>query len=91
VKVLVTGCLTLLEYIYIYIKFSAYMPLSFITFSHILLVPFCITVYMVVCFVCFCLICKLCIFIVTFMYSYCYVCSVLCILFHSVVLCSVCV
>ena len=26
-----------------------------------------------------------------FMYSYCYVCSVLCILFHCVVLCIVCV
>jgi len=26
-----------------------------------------------------------------FMYSYCYVCSVLCIMFHCVVLCIVCV
>ena len=26
-----------------------------------------------------------------FMYSYCYVCSVLCILFHCAVLCTVCV
>ena len=33
----------------------------------------------------------LCIFIVMFMYSYCYVCSVLDILFHCVVLCIVCV
>ena len=33
------------------------------------------------CFVCICLISKLCIFIVMFMYSYCYVCSVLYILF----------
>ena len=31
------------------------------------------------------------IFIVMFMYSYCYVCSVLVILFHCVVLCTVCV
>jgi hypothetical protein len=38
---------------------------------HIPLVPFFITVYMVVCFVCFCL-CKLCTFIM-FMYYYCYV------------------
>jgi hypothetical protein len=29
--------------------------------------------------------------IVMFVYSYCYVCSVLCILFHCVVLCTVCV
>ena len=36
---------------------------------------------MVVCFVCFCKFCKLCIFIVMFMYCYCYVCSVLYILF----------
>jgi glucan phosphoethanolaminetransferase (alkaline phosphatase superfamily) len=33
-------------------KFAAYMVVSFITFFHILLVPFCIIVYMVVCFVC---------------------------------------
>jgi hypothetical protein len=33
--------------------------------------------------------CKLCTFIVMFMYSYCYVCSVLGILFHCVVLCIV--
>jgi hypothetical protein len=35
--------------------------------------------------------CKLCILIVMFMCSYCYVPSVLCILFHFVVLCIVCV
>jgi hypothetical protein len=35
--------------------------------------------------------CKLCIFIVMFMYSYCYVCNILCILFHCVVLFIVCV
>jgi len=33
----------------------------------------------------------LCILIVIFVYSYCYVCSVLGILFHCVVLCTVCV
>ena len=37
-------------------KFAAYMAASLITFFHILLVLFCIIVYMVVCFICFCLI-----------------------------------
>jgi hypothetical protein len=37
------------------------------------------------------LFCKLCILIVVFIYSYCYVCSVISILFHYVVLCIVCV
>ena len=35
-------------------KFAASMAASFITFFHILLVPFCIIAYMVVYFVCFC-------------------------------------
>jgi hypothetical protein len=30
-------------------------------------------------------------FIFMFMYSYCYVCNILCILYHCVVLCIVCV
>jgi hypothetical protein len=37
-------------------KFAASMTALFITFFHILSVPFFITVYMVVCFVYFCLI-----------------------------------
>jgi len=37
-------------------KFAAYMAVSFIIFYHVLLVPFSITVYTVVCFVCVCLI-----------------------------------
>jgi len=62
-----------------HIKFGA----SFIFFW------FCITVYMVVCVsVQFC---KLCNFIAMFMYSYRYVCSVLGIPFHCVVLCIACV
>ena len=39
-----------------HMQFAAYMAVSFITFFLILLVSFCITVYVVVCFVCFCLI-----------------------------------
>ena len=35
--------------------------------------------------------CKLCVFVVMFMYSYCYVCFVLCILFECVILCIFCV
>jgi hypothetical protein len=34
---------------------------------------------------------KLCIFIITFMYSYCYVCNILFILFYCIVVSTVCV
>ena len=63
-----------------HMKFAAYMSFPFIAFFRVLLVPFCIIIYMVVCFVCFCLIFKLRIFIVMFMYSYCYVFRIFC--FH---------
>jgi hypothetical protein len=39
-----------------HMNFAAYMAFWFITSFHILLVPYFITVGMVVCFVCFCLI-----------------------------------
>jgi hypothetical protein len=39
-----------------HMQFAAYMAVWFITFCHILLFPFCITVCIAVCFVCFCLI-----------------------------------
>jgi len=58
--------------------------MKFYCFLQILLVPFYIIVYMVVCFVCFYL-------ILYIRYSYCYVCSVLGIVFLCVVLCIVCV
>ena len=66
-----------------HMKFAVYMALSFIIFLHVLLVPFisfCMWLCVLYAFVSFC---NLCIFIVMFIYSYFYVCSVLCILFSS--------
>jgi hypothetical protein len=66
-------------------KFAACMAVSFITFFHILLVLFCIIVYMVVCFVYFCLILYnylLCILIVMYV-PFCVFCFIVlfCVLF----------
>jgi hypothetical protein len=59
-----------------HLKFSASVAFSFITFCHVLLVPFFIILYIVVCFIYFCL-------ILYIMYFYCYVCSILYVLFSS--------
>jgi len=63
-------------------NFAAYMAFSFIIFLRVLwfFLSLCICLYVLYAFVYFC---KLCIFIVMFMYSYRYVCSVLYILFSS--------
>ena len=65
--------------------------MKFYCFFYILLVLVCFIVYMVVCFVCFCLILYIRYSFVMFMCSYFYVCSVLGIVFHCVVVCTVCV
>jgi hypothetical protein len=65
-------------------QFAAYMAVWFISFCHILLVPFCIAVYMVVCCVCCCLV----VWIVC-CYCYVYVLLLLC-MFRSVYSVSLC-
>jgi len=68
-------------------RFAAYMAVLFITFFHILLVLFCVTVHIIECFVCFCLI----LYKLSLKYTYCYVYSVLGILLHCFVPCIICV
>ena len=72
------------------------LAVSFITFFHILLVPFFLSLYIwlyvlyaSVCVNYVLLLLCLCIIIVMFMYAYFYVCSVLGILFHCAALCIV--
>jgi hypothetical protein len=91
VKVLGTGCLTLLEDIQIILSLLRVwlfrLSHSFIFFC-LHLLSFYIWFNVLYASV---KLCKLCVFIVMFMYSYCYVCNILCILFHFVVLYIVCV
>ena len=54
-------------------KFACYMAVSFITFFRIILVLFCITVYMIARFLCFYLILEFTYFYCHVMYSYCFV------------------
>jgi len=74
-----------------HMNFATFVAFSFITFFHIPLVPFFGIIYIYIYIWLYVLyasvsFCKLCIFIVMFMYSYCYVCSLPDILFHFVVL-----
>ena len=66
-----------------HMKFAAYMAVWSITFFHILLVLFCIIVYMVVCFVRFCLIFEVSILIVMCVRVYIYICMCVYIYTHT--------
>jgi hypothetical protein len=96
VKVLVRGCQTLLEDMYIYhMKFAACMALPLVHFSclydsilyRIYVCMFCMLLFNFVSYVFFILLLRILIFM--FMYFYCYICNVLCILFQCAGLCTV--
>jgi len=71
-------------------KFVAHFGFMFVTFFHILLIPF-LSLYMSFAFCMFLFNFVYCVFyIAMFTYSYCYVCAVLCILNHCVVPWIVC-
>ena len=80
-------------YIYIYIIRSL-QPIRLFRLSHSFIFFWFhfVSLYIWLCVLCAAVwFCKLCIFTVMFVYSYCYVCSVLVILFHCAILCTVCV
>ena len=75
-----------------HMKFAAYMAFFLLSHSFIFFWFHFLSLYIWLCVLyAFIKFCKLCIVIVMFMYSYCYVCSVLGVLFNCVVLCIVCV